>query len=233
MSDYFIFFLYCIITIIIQYFALRKAITVKDKRIWSFIRSIFVGIILSSISGAFMISSFDEDFSFFGGWGLLAYLFSCGIMIVISFIIMIIGFIIKLRLKKNNTIKITNSTKPYKMKIFFITNIIMISLLLMILIIPYQINLHNFKKLESDSKKYLENYLDNEYGKENYEIIRFERDYSYNGIISKSFIGFEATIALENMKKHFNVYVHGTNKNKLKIEDEIANREKLNLSPLN
>lgn len=231
MSDYF--FLYCIITIIIQCFALRKAITVKDERIWSFIGSILGGIILSSISGAFLISSFDEDCSCFGGWGLFSYLFGCGIMIVIGFIIMIIGFIIKLRFKKNNTIKIASSTKPYKMKIFFITNIIMISLLLMILIIPYKINLHNFKELESYSKEYLENYLDNEYGKENYEIIRFERDYSYNGIISKSFIGFEATIHLENMKNHFSVYVHGTNKNKLRIEDEIVNREKLNLSPLN
>ena len=32
--------------------------------------------------------------------------------------------------------------------IYFITNIIMISLLLLILIIPYQIQLHNFKELE-------------------------------------------------------------------------------------
>lgn len=231
MSDYFIFFLYCIITIIIQCFTLRKAITVKDEQIWSYITSIFWGIIFSSITGVFLISSFDEDCSWFGGWGLFFYLFSCAIMIIISFIIMIIGFIIKLKLKKNNTIK--SSTKPYKMKLFFITNITMISMLLLILIIPYQINLHNFKELEIYSKEYLENYLDTEYGKGNYEIIRFEKDYSYNGIISKSFIGFEATIHLDTMENFFTVYVIGTNKNEFIVDDEIVNREKLNLTPLN
>lgn len=233
MSDYFIFVLYCITTIIIQCFALRKAIIKKDEHIWPFIGSIFLGMILSSISGVFLISSFDEDCSSFGGWGVFSYLFSCGIMIVIGFIVMIIGFIIKLRLKKNNKLKIEVSAKSYKMKIFFITNIIMISLLLLTLIIPYKIKYHNLKELESFSKEYLENYLDNVYGKENYEIIRFERDYSYNGIISQTFIGFEGTIHLDNMKNHFSVYVHGTNKNKLRIEDEIVNRENLNLPPLN
>ena len=233
MSDYFIFFLYCITTIIIECFALRKAIIKKEERIFSFIVSIFWGTILSSISGAFLISTFDEDCSSFGGWGLFFYLFTCGIMILIGFIITIIGFIIKLNLKKNNKIKTSNSTKPYKIKIFFITNIIMISLLLLILIIPYKINLHNFKELEIFSKEYLENYLDTEYGKGNYEIICFERDYSYNGIISKSFIGFDATIHLDNMENYFSVYIHRTNKNKFKIEDEIVNRKKLNLQPLN
>lgn len=233
MSDYLIFFLYCITTIIIQCFALRKAIIKKNERIWSFIGSIFLGMILSSISGVFLISSFDEDCSSFGGWGVFSYLFSCGIMIVIGFIVVIIGFIIKLRLKKNNNLKIEVSSKSYKIKIFFITNIIMLCILLLTLIVPYKIKLHNFKEFESFSKEYLENYLDDVYGKENYEIIRFERDYSYNGIISKFFIGFEATIHLNNIKNHFSVSVHGTNKNKLRIEDEIINREKLNLPPLN
>ena len=232
MSDYLIFVLYCIIPIIIQCFALRKTIVTKNEHFWSLFKSIFWGMILSSISGLFLINTFDEDCSSFGGWGVFAYLFSCVIMILIGFIVMIIGFIIKSRLKKNNKNDIINSTKSSKIKTLFITNIIMICILLLTLIIPYQINLHNFKELENCSKEYLENYLDNVYGKENYEVIRFERDYSYNGIISQAFIGFEGTIHLDNMKNYFSVYVHGTNKNKLRIEDEIVNREKLNLSPL-
>lgn len=180
-----------------------------------------------------MTVSFDKDCSYFGGWGSFYYLFTSGFMIIIGFIIIIIGFIIKLRLKKKTKYTISNTTKSCKIKIFCITNIIMILLLLLALVIPYQINLHNFKKFHDYSKYYLYNYLDNKYGKNNYKTISFERDYSYNGIISKSFIGFKATIHLDNMKDFFNVYVHRKNKNELIIMDEIVQRENLNLSPLN
>jgi len=233
MSDYFAFILYCIITIVVHFFVLCKAIITKNERFWYFIWSIFGGIILSSISGTFLLNSFDPDCTPFVGWDSLYYLFGCRIIIIIGFIVMIIGFIVKLKLKKNNKLKTENYAKSNKIIIFFITNIIMVFLLLLTLIIPYQIKLHNFKELEIYSKEYLDNYLDNEYGKENYEIIRFERDYSYNGIISKYFIGFEATIHLNNMNDYFSVYVEGTNKNELRIEDEIIYRKNLNLPPLN
>ena len=233
MSEDFIFYLYCAITVIIQCLVLHKAIITKNEHIWCFFWCIFLGMISSSITGIFLTNSFDPDFTYFSGLNDLFYLFSSGIMITIGFIVMIIGFNIKLKLNKHTPNKLVNSSQLTKLKLLIITNIIMISIVSLILIIPYQIRLHNFKELEIYSSKYLKNYLDNEYGKGTYEIIRFERDYNYNGIISSSFIGFEATIQLYNMNNYFSVYVEGTNKNELRIEDEIINRKNLNLAPLN
>lgn len=41
MTDYFIFILYCTLSILIQCFALRKSIITKDERIWFFLRVYF------------------------------------------------------------------------------------------------------------------------------------------------------------------------------------------------
>lgn len=238
MFDLLIFVLFCCITIIIQCSILRKFIVTKDERFSYYCISIFLGIILSGIIGAFLCSLFDEDCSSFGEWGFLYYIFGIGITIIISFIIIIVDFIVIMKIKNNdNFIKANNLCKR---KMLINTNAIVIISFILTLIIPYQINLYNFKKLETYAKEYLENYLNDEYGEENYKIIGFGRSYSYNGIISRSFSGFQARIHINNISDYtkgmpdykkesfeknslFCVFMVGENKNTLRISsDELA-----------
>lgn len=151
-----------------------------------FICDIFVYVILSN--NALGLSS------------ALSCIIVCGFVLCTNFILLIIGLVIKNKIK--DTTNITNPIMEDKsIKSLFPKSSIYVLIcnILIVFIFPFLIQQISLKSRE----KYIVNYLENKYGNGNYKVVDIKGDYTYNGIIDKYLSGYYYEIKSDYMNNTF------------------------------
>lgn len=190
-----LFFLVCIIEIIIQIDSIVKLKKVKDSKYWN----IFTGIITASfISDALAFNVFVSNDALDLG-GVLICMFICVFVFISNLILLLVGLTIKENIKSKE-IKINTSS-------ILIGSLVILLSVIILIIIP---SINNKTSNNSISNNVI-TYLNNKYGDNNFEIVNVENDYSYNGIVQKYHTGYEVTVSSPLLKKNFIIYTYGTN----------------------
>lgn len=190
-----IFFLVCIIEIIIQIISIVKLKKMNDSKYWN----IFIGITIASfISDALAYIVFASNDALDLGAALIC-MFICGFVYISNLILLLVGLIIKKNIKSKK-ININKSS-------IFIGSLVILLSVVLLTIIP---TIYNKTSNNSMSNNVI-TYLNNKYGDNNFEIVNVENDYSYNGIVQKYHTGYEVTVSSPLLKKNFIIYTHGTN----------------------
>lgn len=198
-----IFFIFCIIEIIIQIVSIKKLKKFKNNKYWN----TFVGITIASyISCPIAYSILIYEAADLGE-GLLG-LFICAFSFISNLILTIIGLINKKNIK-NTSIKTTK-------RAFFVATLGIIINIIVIIIIPI-INKTVTNKLIVNN---VTNYLNNKYGDHQFEIYRIEKSYTYNGIIEADHTGYKVIILSPELKDYITLYIYGTNPTKAEIIGE-------------
>jgi hypothetical protein len=190
-----LFFLVCVIEIIIQIVSIVKFKKLENSKYWN----IFIGITIASFISVALAYIIFENNDTMGLDQALKYMFIC----CFSFVSNLILFIIGLKLKKN----LKNKNIELN-EISIVTGILIILLSIMFLIIIPNVYSQTSNNLISNN---IITYLKEKYGDNNFEIINVENDYSYNGIIEKYHSGYEVTISSPLLKDNFVIYTYGTN----------------------
>lgn len=195
------------VVILLQWIILFKAFKRKDVNYFTRVFSIIVSIVISLIILLAFLSGADNDIIGSGGWNKLLYFFIGIVVLAVEIITCIIALILQRIVKKK--LKIQNEEElAQNRKGSFILGIILLLVYIIILFVPYQIEVQKIKRAEVDVKEYIEKYLIENYEGEEFRIVSIERDYTYNGIILSYFVGFEARIISQNTSEKFVVDIH-------------------------
>jgi len=185
-----LFFLVCVIEIIIQIVSIVKLKKTNDSKCWN----IFIGITIASfISDALAYSVFANNAV--GLSDAIACLFICGFSFIINIILLIIGLIIK-KTVKNNTIKLDKSSFFTGILIIIINSIILFALP----IIATNITLKS-------GDRQVVSYLNDKYGNSNYRVINVYKEYSNSGMWDKYLSGYYYEIKSDYMEDTFIVSI--------------------------
>ena len=199
--------LFYVVVILLQWIILYKAFKRKDVNYFTRVFSIIISIVISLIILLAFLSGADDDIIGNGGWNKLLYFFIGLIVFGVDFITCIIALILrkisKSKLKDQNEEELTRNRRNS-----FKIGIILLLVYIVVLFLPYEIELQGIKRAEIDAKEYIKDYLTKRYGDEDFRVTNIERDYTYNGIISSNFVGYEANVISKNTSEEFVVYIH-------------------------
>lgn len=118
----------------------------------------------------------------------------CALIFIVNILLTIIG-----------TIKNKKYKNKIKLKYFLKTLMIILTInTATTFIVPNIVNDINHSKTE----KFVLSYLENKYGDNDFEIIKMEEEYSYDGIINKYLTGFSYTVKSNKTKDSFCVSVN-------------------------
>lgn len=199
-----LFFLICIIGIIIQINSISKLKKSEGSKYWN----IFIEInIASLISTILAYRTFCNNDALDLGRAIIC-IFICGASFIGNIILLIIGLIIKKRIKDND-IKLN-------MNSILIGILIVLLSIIIFIFIPTLSNGRNVNLISNN----VINYLNNKYGDNNFKIIEIENDYSYNGIVEKDHTGYKVTVSSTSLKEIFHVKIYSTNPKSNSIIDE-------------
>ncbi len=185
-----LFFLSCIIEIIIQIVSIVKLKKTNDSKYWN----IFIGITIATfISDALAYSVFANNA--LGLSDAIACLFICGFSFICNIILLIVGLIVK-RIIKSVNIKLNRNSF-----FMFIVIIVINSIILFLLpIITSNIT-------SKSGERHVINYLNNKYGNSNYRVINVYKEYSNSGMWDKYLSGFYYEIKSDYMEDTFIVSI--------------------------
>lgn len=179
----------CLISLVLSIILLILFGIKKKALYWN----LFFGIIISRLASIYPILfyiSFDDSIDLGGA---IAVNIILALTFINSIILLIIGLIIKSKIKKNNSIIITtNIIFPVTMFIYFLICIVVIVL------IP-KIEINNSNKSISNN---VLSYFETKYGDKSIKVKSVEKDYSYNGFTQKYHTGYEVYISSD--------YINGT-----------------------
>ncbi|HCC03599.1 MAG TPA: hypothetical protein DEP51_01905 [Clostridiales bacterium] len=213
-----IFFLICIIELLIQIHLIIKLKRTNESLYWN----IFIGVTISSIISSFLVCGkhLCYDLSYAYAWilfivGLTIY----GCKTIIDVILLLIGLMIRNKSKGNMRLN----------KFSIIIGAVIIAMNLTIILvepiianeIKYETSIFNDQIKEKDKEKILKiiiDYLNNKYGDNSFEVIDLKKSYGYAGINSYH-EGYRAKVT-SNVSEHFEVSVLGTNPSKSRITYE-------------
>ena len=185
-----LFFLFCIIEIIIQIISIVKLKKTNDSKYWN----IFIGITIASfISNALAYSVFANNA--LGLSDAIACLFVCGFSFVFNIILLIVGLIVKKTIK-NVSIKL-NRTSFFMLIIIVVINS---TILFLLPIITSNIT-------AKSGERHVISYLNNKYGNSNYRVINVYKEYSNSGMWDKYLSGFYYEIKSDYMEDTFIVSI--------------------------
>ena len=174
----------CLIEITIQIILLIKL--KKKNTDWYLFLGINIGIILTNI----IAYNFYEG-NCIGLGNALTMICVCGFITIINIILLIIGLIIK-HIIKNKTKESLAILLKSGLPIIIINTIILF-------IIPMLIS----KIYLNKGEKYIKNYLENKYGKSNYEIVKIYKEYNSSGMWDNYLSGYFYEIKSDYMKNTF------------------------------
>lgn len=183
-----------IILIIIQIFSIIRLKKTSDSKYWN----IFIGIIFGNCI-SILLAHFTLLFITEGLNDAIIFMFTYMAVFIIDLILLIIGLIVKKKLK-NNDIKLNRKSN------FVATFVILLNVLILI-VVPIISGIIN-KAIMSKSFK---SYLNSKYGDNDFKINYVEKDYSYDGIISQGHSGYAAKVSMPLLKKPFTIRSYETN----------------------
>lgn len=183
-----IIFLLFIIEIAIQISSLVNLKTTKNQKYWN----TFIGITIANFIFNYIAYLKLADDALGLGDAILI-IFTCGFSFVSNVILLIVGIIIK-RTIKNAKIRLNRNS-------FFIGTLIMAINLIILFALPVL----TFKIIVARGERNVINYLNKEYGKNNYETVNVCKDYSDNGMWDRYLSGYYYEIKSDYMKNTFMV----------------------------
>ena len=185
-----LFFLSCIIEIIIQIVSIVKLKKTNDSKYWN----IFIGITIATfISDALAYSVFANNA--LGLSDAIACLFICGFSFICNIILLIVGLIVK-RIIKSVNIKLNRNS-------FFMFIVIIVINSIILFLLPIITSNITSKSWE----RHVINYLNNKYGNSNYRVINVYKEYSNSGMWDKYLSGFYYEIKSDYMEDTFIVSI--------------------------
>ncbi len=185
-----VFFLVCIVELIIQIISVFKLKKLGDSKYWN----IFIGITLASFISTiiaysiFAINALDLSDA-------ISALFVCGFSFISNVIILIVGLIFKKTLK-------TNSVKINKNSFFVSILVILLNIFVLFCLPLGKTNV----TLNSGEKQVID-YLNNKYGNGNYKVINVYNEYSNSGMWDKNLSGYYYEIKSDYMNDTFIVNI--------------------------
>ena len=199
----YLFFIICIAGIIIQIVSIVKMKQLGKSKYWN----IFIGINIGYfISTSLTFGNYFKNSLDLGEELLVIFIF--GALFIVNFILFIVGVIIKTSIK-------TGSVKLSKNSAIIALVVVLLGILTAITI-PAQGTMSREQLISND----MLTYLTNKYGDDDFKIIQFEKDFSYNGIINAEHTGYEATVTSSLLKDNFITRVYGTKPGKTKISTD-------------
>lgn len=189
-----LYWIICIIEIIIQIICIIKLKKDNNSKYWNR----FMGITIANFISPFLAGYILINTSL--GLEVIFYLLFCLLLFLGNLILLIIGLVIK-----KDTVRLNKSS----FYTFFCTFLLVV---LILLIIPSANNSINENTILKNSI----NYLNNKYGDENFQIIKIEKDYAYEGIIIKRESGYELTVSSPLLKDNFTMYADNEHFSKIK-----------------
>ena len=185
-----LFFLSCIIEIIIQIVSIVKLKKTNDSKYWN----IFIGITIATfISDAPAYSVFANNA--LGLSDAIACLFICGFSFICNIILLIVGLIVK-RIIKSVNIKLNRNS-------FFMFIVIIVINSIILFLLPIITSNITSKSRE----RHVINYLNNKYGNSNYRVINVYKEYSNSGMWDKYLSGYYYEIKSDYMEDTFIVSI--------------------------
>lgn len=185
-----LFFLVCIIEIVIQIVSIVKLKKSKDSKYWN----IFIGITIASfISDALAYSVFANNA--LGLSDAIACLFICGFSFICNIILLIVSLIVKKTIK-NVSIKLNRNSIFMGILIIVINSII----LFVFPVITSNITLKS-------GERHVLSYLNDKYGNSNYRVVNVYKEYSNSGMWDKYLSGYYYEIKSDYMEDTFIVSI--------------------------
>lgn len=185
-----IFTFICIMQLTIQIISIVRLKKTEDSKYWNLFIGISVAFFFTFLVAYTIFQNTDLSLNI-----ALICLLENTLFLIINIIMMIIGLIIKLKIKTKN-IKI-DKTSLYTCILTIIMNTILI------VILPIQMN--NLT-LTLGGRKII-NYLNNKYGNNNYKVIKIDKEYAEYGIIERYISKYYYEIKSNNIKDKFIVSI--------------------------
>ena len=187
-----------IILFIIQIVSIKKLKETEDSKYWDTFIGIAYGSFISLLIVYCTLPFNTEDL----GDGII-FLFVICIAFIANLILLIIGLKIGLKIKKKHQ-------KDYiylnKKSTFVATLVILLNIIILI-VVPIVGGINNRNLMTNN----FQSYLNSKYGDNDFKIDYVEKNYSYDGIISKSHSGYKAEISTPLLKETFTISSYGTN----------------------
>jgi len=188
-----LFFLVCIILIIIQIYSVVKLKRTIDSKYWNrFIGITFASFISTIISYiTFLIDdTLDLDKAVF------SILFCC-LLLISNIVLLIVGLIIKKNLKSEKV--------KLNIRSIFISLIVIVVMVLILIVIP---TINNKYRISSVYNNVI-SYLNHKYGDNSFKIVNIRNSYSYDGF-GRRHAGYELTVSSSVLEDNFTVTTGGT-----------------------
>ena len=156
----------------------------KDKKYSKFFNGLFFGFYISIC--LYCIYSYTDIFSYdTGEWVTLEVLMQSAFLGIINLIIGVIGLIVQIKAKKNQTPDTSKKLETFKC--FFIFSLITF----FIITTQYTLKKYEKIKIEDEIKNETISYLKNKYGSSDFEIVDIDRKFVENGFIGTDLLNYK------------------------------------------
>lgn len=181
-----LFFVFCVISIILQINLIVKLKKTADYKYWHLFLSVNIISLLSVIIADLVFMETLKGFN-----STIFALFTCGSAFVTNLILYFIGKKISKSVKKVNL----------DLRSLSLSGIILLLNIVIFIITPFLINVFINISIENSVVKY----LNNKYGNNDFEVFNIEKDYTSSGIIDSYHTGYVITVYSKPLNKSFEV----------------------------